>query len=154
MPKPAGADGASGKLAAELQAVLVDLIGLSLQTKQAHWNVRGPLFRPLHELFDEMTDAVRGWYDEVAERNRALRVPADGRPSAVAAAGRVEDLPAGEIPDREAAALVQKQVESLASRIRAGLGWIGEEDPVTQDLLIGIVQGLEKQAWMLRAHQA
>ena len=140
--------------AADLQAILVDLIALSLQTKQAHWNVRGPLFGPLHAFFDEMTDAARGWYDDVAERSRALGAPADGRPSAVAAATKVEDLPAGEISDRESVSRLLKIVEGIAGRIRGRLGPVGEQDLITQDLLIGIVEGLEKQAWMLRAQQS
>jgi starvation-inducible DNA-binding protein len=152
MPKPAGGEGPK-KVAAELQAILVDLIALSLQSKQAHWNVRGPLFGPLHELYDRMTDEYRGWYDEVAERARALGAPADGRPSTVAASTRVEDLPAGEVSDRDSVALLQKAVEGLAGRIRAKLHAIGAQDPMTQDLLIGVVEGLEKQAWMLRAQQ-
>lgn len=142
------------KVAAALQAVLVDLIGLSLQSKQAHWNVQGPLFRPLHELFDEMTDSHRDWYDDVAERIRALDLPADGRPSTVAAQSKVRDLPAGGIADRKSADLLLREVEGASGRIRSGLEAMGAEDPVTQDLLIGIVQGLEKQAWMLRAHRA
>lgn len=142
------------KAAGKLQPVLVDLIALSLQSKQAHWNVRGPLFRPLHELFDEMTEAYRGWYDDVAERARALGAPADGRPSTVAASAKVEDLPAGEVSDRDCVAGLLRAVEGLAGRVRAKLAGLGEEDPVTQDLLIGIVEGLEKQAWMLRAHQS
>jgi starvation-inducible DNA-binding protein len=141
-------------VAADLQAILVDLIALSLQSKQAHWNVRGPLFRPLHELFDEITDSARGWYDEVAERNRAIGAPADGRPSTVAEGSKIEDLPAGEIPDRDAVVQVLKGVEGLAGRIRGRLDAVGRQEPISQDLLIGIVDGLEKHAWMLRAHQS
>jgi starvation-inducible DNA-binding protein len=141
------------RVAEVLQATLVDLIALSLQAKQAHWNVAGPAFRSLHELFDEMTGSLREWYDDVAERLVALRTPADGRPSTVSEAGRVDELPEGQIPDREAVRLILNRVEALAGRIRAELARLGELDPVTQDMLIGIVQGLEKQAWMLRAHK-
>ena len=38
-----------------LQATLVELIDLSLQAKQAHWNVVGPAFKPVHEFLDELT---------------------------------------------------------------------------------------------------
>ncbi len=140
-----------GKVVAELQAILVDLIALSLQTKQAHWNVRGPLFKPLHELYDEMTDQVRLWYDDVAERQRALGGASDGRPSTVARGSRLDDLPAGEVSDQDSAARVLRLVESVVGRIRGGIDEMGAKDPVTQDMLIGIVEGLEKQAWMLRA---
>jgi starvation-inducible DNA-binding protein len=45
---------AKQKSAAELQTVLVDLIDLGLQGKQAHWNVVGPQFRTLHLELDEV----------------------------------------------------------------------------------------------------
>ncbi len=142
------------EVADALQASLVDLIALSLQTKQAHWNVMGPGFRPLHELFDEMTDAIRGWYDDVAERCLALGVPADGRSMTVAENAEIRDLPAGRIADREAVSLILERVQGLVGRLRDKLNVLGEQDVVTQDLIIGIIQGLEKQAWMLRAHQS
>lgn len=151
MPKPIGAVGTRGKVAAELQTILADLIALSLQDKQAHWNVRGPQFGPLHELFDRMSDAHRGWYDDVAERARALGAPADGRLKTVAAATNVKDLPAGEMSDRDAVADLLERVEGLIGRIRTILDVLGEWDPVTQDLVIGVVRGLEAQAWILRS---
>ena len=63
---------ATQKSAVELQAVLVDLIDLGLQGKQAHWNVVGPQFRTLHLELDEVVEDTRKWADEVAERLRAL----------------------------------------------------------------------------------
>jgi starvation-inducible DNA-binding protein len=140
-------------VAADLQAVLEDLVALSLQSKQAHWNVVGPAFEPLHAMFDRMTNEYRVWYDLVAERLRGLGHAADGRPSRVSAATRVEDLPEGEIQDKKSIRRFLPLVDGLAARIRERLGPIGESDPVTQDMLIGIAEGLEKQAWMLRAQR-
>ncbi|HXF95032.1 MAG TPA: DNA starvation/stationary phase protection protein [Gemmatimonadales bacterium] len=137
-----------------LQALLVDLVALSLETKQAHWNLTGPLFQPLHELFDRFTDTYREWYDEVAERLRALGVPADGRPATVAATTKVGELPGGLVSDRDALQAVLAQIEGVAARLRERLPALGEDDPATQDLAIAIVRGLEKQAWMLRATAA
>jgi starvation-inducible DNA-binding protein len=145
---------APAETAAALQAILADLIALSLQAKQAHWNVRGPLFRPLHEQFDELAAAYRDWADEVAERALALDAAADGRATTVAASAAVEELPAGRIPDREAVGLFLARIESAAARFRDRLPRLGEIDPVTQDTVIDIVRGLEKQAWMLRAQLA
>lgn len=147
-------DTAAAATAAELQTILVDLIALSLEAKQAHWNVRGPLFRPLHEMFDEFTDAYRGWSDDVAERITALGAPADGRPATVSAATKVRDLPGSFVADADAVKLVLAEVEGLAARLRARLDALGEQDLATQDLVIEIVRGLEKQAWMLRATRA
>lgn len=154
MTKLSGLPKVAKEVTTELQAILVDLIHLSLEAKQVHWNVHGPLFRPLHGMFDEMAESYRGWYDEVAERNRALGAPVDGRLSTVANTSKVEGLPAGEIQDRVAITMYLTQVEGVAKRIRDKLGWLGELDPVTQDMVINIVEGLEKQAWMLRVQQS
>jgi len=61
-----------------LQAALVELIDLSIQGKQAHWTVTGPLFKPVHEHLDAIVDEVRAAYDDVAERMAALEVAPDG----------------------------------------------------------------------------
>ncbi len=136
--------------AAALAPLLADLVVLSLQAKQAHWNVTGPQSQPLHELYDAMADRFRGWYDLVAERIRALGGAADGRLAALAATA-VEELPAGLLPGERSVALVLERVEGAAARARESLGPLGDSDPVTQDMVIGIVEGMEKQAWMLRS---
>lgn len=70
-----------------LQAILVDLVDLSLEGKQAHWNSVGSNFRDLHLhlQLDEVVAAARLHADEVAERLRALHSVPDGRASTVAA---------------------------------------------------------------------
>ncbi len=75
----------SPRLAADLQRVLVDLVELHLQGKQAHWNVVGPNFRDLHLALDELVDAAREGSDTIAERMRALDAVPDGRSDTVAA---------------------------------------------------------------------
>ncbi len=151
MPKPAQETAPLPQAVPELQQILVNLIGLSLQAKQAHWNVTGPLFQPLHETFDAFTDAYRGWYDSVAERIRALGAPADGRLATVAGAAGMAELPAGPLPDRKVVGMFLAALQAVASDTRGRLSRLGEQDVVTQDLVIGIVEGLEKQAWMLKA---
>ena len=51
-----------------LNARLADVIDLELQAKQAHWNVKGPNFIGLHELFDQVSAAAAKYKDEIAER--------------------------------------------------------------------------------------
>src|SRR5713101_7727956 len=87
--------------AADLQHTLVDDVNLSLQAKQLHWNVSGPLFKPLHELLDDFTAEYREWSDTVAERLAAIQVPPDGRLETVGRDSLVEPLPAGRIADRD-----------------------------------------------------
>ena len=151
-PKPIPTPGGSPETARLLQPALADLVALSLQAKQAHWNVTGPGFRPLHEFYDLLADSVRGWYDDVAERMLALGVPADGRLSTVARTAELDEFPEGPVGDRRSVELLLGRVEALAGRLRSNLERAGQLDPVTQDMLIEITQGLEKLAWMLRAH--
>ena len=79
----------------ELQVALTVLTDLSLLGKQAHWNVVGPLFRPLHLQLDEMIDAWRAAADAVAERAVALGHSPDGRAATVAAADLLHGVVAG-----------------------------------------------------------
>jgi starvation-inducible DNA-binding protein len=154
MTTPAKAKPMSREVTAALQQALVDLIALSLLSKQFHWNVAGPLFRPLHEMFDEFTEAYRGWYDDVAERLLAVGTTADGRTATVARTSGVEEVPAGPVRDRVAVGQFLKRLESVGARLQERLEALGQHDPVTQDLVIGVLEGLEKQAWMLRAQQS
>ena len=66
--------------ASALQRAAPELVALSLDAKQAHWNVTGPVFLPLHALTDEIAADARTWADRVAERAIALGFTVDGRP--------------------------------------------------------------------------
>src|SRR6201747_1134232 len=61
-----------------LNARLADAIDLQTQTKQAHWNVKGPNFIALHKLFDEINESVEDYVDEIAERVVQLGGIAEG----------------------------------------------------------------------------
>ena len=137
-------------VAGELQALLVDLVDLTLQAKQAHWNVVGPLFKPLHDQFDALATDAREWTDLVAERLTAIGVAPDGRVSTVAKETAIDDLPPGPIRDSDAVALLTARLAGLAERTRARLDRLGPQDTASQDIVIEILQGLEKHLWMLR----
>ena len=141
------------KVATELQVLLADLIDLSLQGKQAHWNVVGPLFQSVHVQLDNIVDDARVWADDVAERKATIDLAADGQPSDVAVQSRLEPLPQGYIADREAVALMERRVAGVASRARQAAERLGDLDLASQDLIIEIVRGLEKHQWMLRAQR-
>ena len=145
---------ATHKSAAELQTVLVDLIDLGLQGKQAHWNVVGPKFRALHLELDEVVEDSRKWSDEVAERLRAVGVAAEGRASEIAEHSGLESLPEGIIGDKDVLIRVTEQLATVAARARAGIDRLNGADKVTEDILIGVVEGLEKHLWMFRSQQA
>ncbi len=133
-----------------LQATLVELIDLSVQGKQAHWTVTGPLFAPLHAELDAIVDDARTWYDDVAERLAALDVAPDGRLVTVAATSPLEALPPGWQVDHAVVAAFSARFEAIAARLRERIA-APALDALSQDLLIGIGRALEKHAWMLRA---
>jgi starvation-inducible DNA-binding protein len=136
-----------------LQATLIELIDLSLQAKQAHWNVVGPTFKPVHEFLDELVDDYRGWYDDVAERLTAIGVSPDGRLATVTDGTPLATLPPGPLADQAVVVAMDERVTLVAARIRERADRMAD-DLATQDLLIEILRGLEKQRWMIRAHRS
>jgi starvation-inducible DNA-binding protein len=146
-PHPASA---SGRVAAELQPTLLELIDLGLIAKQAHWNVTGPSFRLLHEEFDEISDAARGWADEVAERLEAIDLAADGRAGTVSAGSGLPVMPEGRLEGATAVRLVTERLGLVAERVRERVRRLEGADTLSQDVLIEIGRGLDEWLWMLR----
>jgi starvation-inducible DNA-binding protein len=73
------------QLSALLNQRLASAVDLQLQMKQAHWNVKGPNFIALHELFDQVDEAVEGYVDSIAERVVQLGGIAEGTARVAAA---------------------------------------------------------------------
>lgn len=142
---------ASKKLSDHLQAVLVDLIELHLQGKQAHWNIVGKNFRDLHLQLDVIVDAARLFADEIAERMRALDAVPDGRSATVVKTTTLDTLPAGEIDTKEAVTLVTERLDATVGTMRRVHDDVEEEDPTTADVLHTIIERLEQLAWMVSA---
>lgn len=142
---------ASPALAADLQRVLVDLIELQLQGKQAHWNVVGTNFRDLHLQLDEVVDAAREASDTIAERMRALDSVPDGRSDTVAATTCLPGYPAGEQSTAEVVDLITTRVYATVGTLRDVHDAVDAEDPSTADLLHQIIDALEKLAWMIKS---
>src|SRR5213080_5286278 len=72
---------------------LADAVDLQMQMKQAHWNVKGPHFIGLHELFDQIDEAVAGYVDLIAERIVQLGGIAEGTARVAAKRSRLEEYP-------------------------------------------------------------
>ena len=151
---PAGAVDDTAHVGRILQGALVDLTALALSGKQAHWHVHGPQFLPVHEQLDAIVDDARAWADQIAERAVTLGVPVDGRAATVASETAVDPFPTGFVEDGKAVALTRDMVDAVVARLRSELDVLGELDPVTQDLVIEVLGGLEKHLWMLQAQAA
>lgn len=142
---------ASTTLANNLQAVLVDLLDLAIQGKQAHWNVVGRNFRDTHRQLDEIIDDARTFSDTIAERMRALHAVPDGRSAAIAKTTSLPEFPAGEVSTTETIDLVTERLEAAVGTVRDVHDAVDEEDPTSADLLHAIIERLEQFAWMVSA---
>ncbi|TAJ49165.1 MAG: DNA starvation/stationary phase protection protein [Herbiconiux sp.] len=142
---------ASKQLTDNLQKVLVDLVELHLQGKQAHWNVVGKNFRDLHLQLDEIIDDAREFSDVVAERLRALHAAPDGRSDTVAATTTLPEYPNGEIDTAETVDLITARLEAVVGTMREVHDEVDDADPTSADILHGIIEKLEQYAWMVSA---
>ncbi|CAH0299852.1 MULTISPECIES: Dps family protein [unclassified Arthrobacter] len=142
---------ATPTLTANLQAVLVDLIELHVQGKQAHWNIVGTNFRDLHLQLDEIVDAAREFADDLAERMRALHALPDGRSSTVSKSTALAEFPAGLINTKDAIERIVAALEAAVGTMRKVHDEVDEEDPTTADLLHAFIAKLEQYAWMVNA---
>ena len=134
----------------QLQAMLAELIDLALVGKQLHWNVTGPLFRPLHEQLDELVDSWRELSDVVAERAVALGYAPDGQSAAVAGGTELKPLARGALDDHVVVRELSERMNDVADRARERMDRLGEIDAASQDVIIEVVRALEQQLWMVR----
>src|SRR5437868_2089026 len=95
-----------------LNAQLADCVDLQTQTKHAHWNVKGPNFIALHELFDKINEEVEDYVDEIAERAVQLGGIAEGTARSVAKRSSLPEYPANTVDGRS-------HVEALSSALAA-----------------------------------
>lgn len=136
-----------------LNQQLADTFDLQSQTKQAHWNVKGPQFIALHELFDKLAEEMEEHIDDIAERVTALGGTALGTARLAAAASRLAEYPL-DIGDgkQHVAALVQRYA-ALAATTRAAIETANQKGDVdTADLFTGVSRALDKSLWFLEAH--
>ncbi|MFC0452380.1 Dps family protein [Rhodococcus jostii] len=134
-----------------LQKVLVDLVELHLQGKQAHWNLVGTNFRDLHLQLDDIVDTAREASDTIAERMRALDAVPDGRSDTVTACTTLPAIPPAEQSTTDTVDFVTIGIYAAVDTIRSVHDDVDAADPSTADLLHRIIDDLEKAAWMLKS---
>ncbi|EAW38149.1 Dps family protein [Lyngbya sp. PCC 8106] len=136
-----------------LNVNLADMYLLLIKTKKYHWDVIGPQFRTLHELWEEHYEALTINIDSTAERIRAL----GGYPIGTAK-GFLEKATlrehAGDLPN--ANEMVQRLVtdhEQIIRNLRENIDHCSEKfhDEGTADFLTGLMEQHEEMAWMLRS---
>ncbi len=139
------------EIADGLSRLLADSYFLYLKTQGYHWNVSGPMFPYLHQMFEDQYTELRDAVDEIAERIRTLGYPAPASLSQFNNLGSVKEdqgtTDANEMvrqlaEDHETVVVTAREVLEMAD---AG------EDVGTEDLATARIQSHEKTTWMLRA---
>lgn len=136
-----------------LQARLSDALDLKLAVKQAHWNVKGPGFIELHELFDEIAARIEELADGLAERITALGGTALGRAQLVAQHTTLPPYPDDVFAGLAHVAALADRMAIAAKATRAAIRTSTEAgDEVTADLFNETTGVLDKDLWLLEAH--
>jgi len=135
-----------------LDARLADAVDLQTQMKQAHWNVKGPTFIALHELFDKVNEDVEEYVDDLAERVVQLGGVAHGTARQAAAHSTLPEYPAVREGHQHVEA-VSASLAAFGKSVRAAIDatdHLGDRD--TADLFTEISRGVDKWLWFVEAH--
>ena len=132
---------------------LADVIDLQLQLKDAHWNVKGPNFIALHELFDQVAEHLEDQIDTIAERVTARGGTARGTLAAVARATTLRPYPE-DISDGTAHVdALSAALAAFGAKVRAGIDEATRlADADSADLFTGVSRETDKDLWFLEAH--
>jgi len=134
-----------------LQQALTELQQLQLQTKQAHWNVSGTLFYPLHELLQEHYEGVAKYADEVAERLQSVGVSSDGRANTIIRTSRIPEFPDGFVDDGKVIQWFAQYYRVTSDELGQGIKATNDTDPTTGNLLQEVQHAIDKYQWQMRA---
>jgi starvation-inducible DNA-binding protein len=142
-----------GKIIALLNQQLADTFDLYSQTKQAHWNVKGAQFFPLHELFDKLAAELLAYVDLIAERATALGGLALGTGRMSAANSQLAECELDITDSLPTVEAVAERYAALAASTRQAIESAEDQsDADTVDLFTEVSPGLDKALWFLEAH--
>jgi starvation-inducible DNA-binding protein len=140
-------------MVALLQRQLTDAIDPGLQTKQPHWNIKGPNFIALHELFDRVNKEIGETTDEVAERAVAPGGIVNGTAQAVARETRLEAYPATELSGAKHVIALRAALANYSVPTRKVIAAAADAgDANTADVPTEVSRTVDQPLWMAEAH--
>ena len=132
---------------------LADAVDLQMQMKQAHWNVKGPSFIGLHELFDKVARSVESYVDMIAERIVQLGGIAEGTVRVAASRTRLPEYPLEIAEGMAHVEGVARALSTFGQEARTTINKADElDDADTADLFTEISRGIDKWLWFVEAH--
>ena len=141
------------KLQQLLNSRLADALDLASASKQAHWNVKGPNFIALHELFDRLHGNIEQHVDTIAERIAALGGSAHGTVQAAAGASSLAPYPLQLSDGVEHLQALADRLGDFGSKIRAAIPAADRlGDAGSADLFTAVSRDADKYLWFLEAH--
>ena len=139
-------------IAAGLSHLLADTYTLYLTTHNFHWNVTGPMFNTLHQMFMAQYTELWAAVDTIAERIRSLGHPAPGSYAQFGKLTSLSDAPAKPPQAMEMVRILVQGHEAVARTARALFPAADKaSDEPTADLLTQRLTVHEQTAWMLRS---
>ena len=142
-----------GKSIELLNARLADAVDLQTQTKHAHWNVKGPSFIALHELFDKINEDVEDYVDDIAERAVQLGGVAEGTARVAAKRSSLSEYPADAVDGHATSKALSSALAAFGMTARKAIDTANEfNDADTADLFTEISRGVDKWLWFVEAH--
>lgn len=145
----------TGTTVTDLLAVLLaDTYTLGLKTQNYHWNVTGPQFAALHELFGKQYDELFEAVDELAERIRALDARAPGSLAAFASLTTVPEASGTEDAEKMLLSLADGHERVVATAHRVITAAEKANDPATADMATVRMEAHQKAAWMLNSSRS
>jgi starvation-inducible DNA-binding protein len=134
-------------------ARLADAIDLQTQTKQAHWNVKGPHFIALHELFDKVNEDVEDYVDLIAERAVQLGGAVEGTARSVAKRSTLPEYTVKGGAGRQHVDALSSALAAFGKVVRSAITESERvDDADTNDIFVEISRGVDKWLWMVEAH--
>lgn len=136
-----------------LQKRLADVVDLSTQAKQAHWNVKGPNFIALHELFDSIAGDAASYTDLIAERITTLGGIAEGTAAVAAERSTLPRYPLTIAEGPEHVEALATALATFGKAVRADIDQaseIGDQD--TADVFTEVSRGIDKSLWFVEAY--
>ena len=134
---------------------LAAAIDLHAQVKQAHWNVRGPNFIAIHELFDKVADVVEEYSDKIAERAGTLGGTAEGTVQAAAQQSFLEPYRLGVADTAAHLSAVTAALSSFGESARNAINESDEFGDIdTSDLFTEVSRGIDYQLWLVESHRS
>lgn len=135
-----------------LNVISADLHVIYIKTRNFHWNVKGPLFKQHHELFEEQYNQLEESIDEIAERVKMLGGKSIGTMKEFVELSRQNEAETRNYSANEMLAELLKSHETFITNLREDINKTDELGDVgTEDQLTGLIRDHEKIAWMIRS---